>query len=108
MELDLAVTSYDLNSEFTLGALYTMEQEGIPVLTELMNNSQIFSSMICIKQTSRNSNKIYKWPTLSEPSHLEPTWRELCSVLHFMEREDLVELIKTNNLKGTYLSLIHI
>ena len=70
-----------------------MEQEGIPVLTELMSNSGKFSSMIGATEIDQQA-VIYKWPTLHVPSYHKPTWKKLRSILKVIEKENLAEAIK--------------
>ena len=88
-----AVTSFDLDDKFTLGALYSLEQDGIPVLTELIDNSRMLHSLVC-RMTTDQDSKMYKWPTLHAPSPYEPTWKKLCSILQLNDKEELAEDIK--------------
>ena len=71
-----------------------MEQEGIPVLTELMSNSGKFSSMIGATEIDQQA-VMYKWPTLHVPSYDKPTWKKLCLILQFLEKKTLAEAIKS-------------
>lgn len=86
--------SLSLDDQFTLGALYSMEQQGISVLTELTDNSSKFSSMVCVEEIDENSNIVYKWPTLHFPSLHQPTWEKLCSVLQSSGKKDLAKAVR--------------
>ena len=80
----------DLGSPLKLDVLYSMEQDKIPVLTELMNN-QIMRSIVC----QEDAEALYKWPTFTKPSHFKPTWENLCLILRLMANmTDLVKKIK--------------
>lgn len=86
----------DLDSEFSLGALYTMEQEGIPVLTEIISNGKKLSSVVSAPlDIDLTSSEVYKWPTLQVPSLYKPTWKKLCSILQLNDKESLAEEIKS-------------
>ena len=87
-----AVKTFDLDGQFTLGALYSMERDGIPVLTELIENGRRFHSNLCGMATDQDS-VMYKWPTLHTPSPYEPTWRKLCSILQLNDKEKLAAAI---------------
>ena len=86
--------SFDIDGEFTLGALYSMEQEGIPVLTELMSNSGKLSSMIGATEINQQE-ELFKWPTFQVPTYDKPTWKKLRSILKFLDEENLAEAIKS-------------
>ena len=96
-----AAENFDLGSHLMLDVLYSMEQDKIPVLTELMNNQNI-QSTVC----SENVEALYKWPTFTKPSFHEPTWENLCLILSLNNRKDLVktiiEYLKPNK-KGMHL-----
>ena len=85
-------TLFDPESCFSLEALYLMEKEKIPVLSELMHNSKIRSS-ICTQQVDQDSK--YKWPTVFEFSIHEPNWKTLCTILQLNRKEDLVKKINS-------------
>ena len=74
------------------------------MLTELIRNSRQFQSNVCTANIDQDS-KIYKWPTFHVPSHYEPTWKKLCSILQFNDKEDLAEAIKgyLKRKKGSYI-----
>ena len=86
--------TFDLDGQFTLPVLYSMEQEGIPVLTELIDNKRKICSNVCRTEDYQDST-MYKWPTLHAPSPYEPTWKTLCSVLQINKKEALAEDIKS-------------
>lgn len=92
--LSCTVKNLVLDGQFTLGALYSMEQQGIPVLTELIDNSSKLGSMVCSAEIDENSNIVYKWPTLHFPSLHQPTWEKLCSILQSSGRKDLAEAVR--------------
>ena len=81
--------SFDPGSPPMLDVLYSMEQDKIPVLTELIDSQKIRST-IC----SENTEALYKWPTFTEPSLYEPTWGKLCLILELANMNDLAEMIK--------------
>lgn len=94
-----AAETFDLSSHLMLDVLYSMEQNKIPVLTELMNNQKVRSTIaIC----SENTETLYKWPTFTKPSFHKPTWENLCLILNLNKRKDLVNMIKEylKNKKG--------
>lgn len=83
---------FDLESPIMLDVLYSMEREKIPVLTELINNHDVRSTIICpesIKEVQQ-----FKWPTFSKPSAHKPIWKKLNLILELVEQNDLVEQIK--------------
>ncbi len=80
---------FDLGSHIMLDVLYSMEQDKIPVLTELINNKKIRST-VC----SENSESLYKWPTFTKPSMYEPTWEKLCLFLQLIDMNNLAKIIK--------------
>ena len=88
-----AVKTFDIDDHFTLDALYSMEQDGIPVLTELIENSRSFYSRLC-GMLSDQDLEMYKWPTLHAPSCYKPTWRKLCFVLQLNDKKKLTKAIK--------------
>ena len=84
-----AVMPFDLGNPVMLDVLYSMEQDKIPVLTELINNQKIRST-IC----SENTEALYKWPTFTKLSLYKPTWGKLCSILELVDMNDLIKMIK--------------
>ena len=93
--MTFSTETFDLESHFTLRAIYSMEQEGIPVLTELIDNRRKINSMICITEDDAQDSSIYKWPALHVPCVHEPTWKTLCSILQSIDKLDLVVAIKS-------------
>ena len=82
---------FDIGSPPTLDILYSMEQDKIPILTELIGNQKIQSTIII---SSENTEALYKWPTFTKPSLHEPTWENLCLILKLVKMNDLVKMIK--------------
>ena len=80
----------ELGNPVMLDVLYSMEQDKIPVLTELVSNKKIRSTIIC----SENAETLYKWPTFTRPSLYEPTWENFCFVLNLLKMNDLVKMIE--------------
>ena len=89
----MSTETFDLESHFTLRTIYSMEQEGIPLLTELIDNRKQINSMIGATEDTQDSS-MYKWPALHMPCIHEPTWKKLCSVLQSIDKLDLVVAIK--------------
>ena len=91
---------FDRNSHIALDILYFMEQEKIPVLTKLMYN-QVIRSTVC----SENSEAVYKWPTFTKLSLYEPTWEKLYLILRLVDMNDQVKMIKRylKKMKGTII-----
>ena len=73
-----------------------MERDGIPVLTELMNNQNV-RSVIC---PAENVEALYKWPTFTKPGFHEPTWENLYLILTLTDLDYLVKQIKSWKKKG--------
>ena len=96
--LSFAVQTSDLESQFTLGSLYSMEQNGIPILSEMITSNRELSSLVCTTEVDEEFY-VYKWPTLHFPSLHEPTWEKLCSVFQSNGREDLAKAVRSY-LKG--------
>ena len=103
-----AVKTFDLDGQFTLGALYSMERDEIPVLTELIENGRRIQSNLCSVATDQDS-RMYKWPTLHTPSPYKPTWRKLCFIFQLNDKEELAEDIKRylKQKKGTSVEALH-
>ena len=81
---------FDLNSHFTLDTLYSMEKEGIPVLTKLLQNEKLYAA-IC----APGPGPIYMWPTIYTcPSIHEPTWKNLCLLLELIQDSRLAKTTK--------------
>ena len=97
------VKTLNFDGQFTLGDLYSMERNGIPVLTELIENSRRFHSNLCGMATDQDSI-MYKWPTLHTRSPYEPTWRKLCFILQLNDKKKLAKAIKRylKQKKGSY------
>ena len=77
---------YDIESYIRLDILYSIEQEKIPVLTELMKNQNV-RSVVC----SESAEGTYKWPTFTKMSRHEPTWDKLLTILKLANLNDLVK-----------------
>ena len=90
-----AVIPFDLGSPVTLDVLYSMEQEKIPVLMELISNQKVRST-VC----SENEQALYKWPTFTKASLYKPTWEKLCLILKLNDMNDLVKKIEDYLRKG--------
>ena len=88
---------FDLESPIMLDVLYSMERDKIPVLTELIKN-KIIRSTIC----SEDMEARFKWPTFTKPSFHEPTWENLIPILQLVKRNDLIKSIEQylNKMKG--------
>ena len=82
--------SFDLDSPVMLDVLYSMERDEIPILTELVANKKIRST-ICIEDKEALS---FKWPTFTKASFHEPTWENLISILKLAEQDDLTKMIQ--------------
>ena len=81
---------FDLNSNFTLNTLYSMEKEGIPALTELLQNEMLYAT-ICVP----SPESVYMWPTIYAcPSVHEPTWKNLCLLLELIHEKRLAKKIR--------------
>lgn len=87
--MHLAAMSFDFDSPIMLDVLYSMERDKIPILTELVTNKMIRYT-IC----SEHEEAIYKWPTFTKPSFLEPKWKKLISILEMVEQNDLMKILK--------------
>ena len=85
-----AVIPFELGNPVMLDVLYSMEQDKIPVLTELISNQKIRSTIL----SSENTETIYKWPTFTKPSLHEPTWEKLCLILRLVNMNNVVKMIK--------------
>ena len=99
-----AVMPVDLGNPVMLDVLYSMEQDKIPVLTELISNQKIRSTIL----SSENTETIYKWPTFTKPSLHEPTWKTLCLILELANMNDLAKMIKDylKKMKGIYIVVV--
>ena len=83
------VMPFDLESPIMLDVLYSMERDKIPVLTGLINNKKIRST-ICTEDTDAS----FKWPTFTKPSFHEPTWENLIWILNLVKQSDIIKRIK--------------
>ena len=84
-----AAMPFDLDSPIMLDVLYSMERDEIPILTELVTNKKI-QSTICIE----DKEALFKWPTFTKASFHEPTWENLISILKLVKQNDLIKNIK--------------
>jgi hypothetical protein len=80
---------FDFDSPIMLDVLYSMEQDKIPILTEL-NTNKLIRYIIC----SKHEEAKYKWPTFTKPSFLKPIWKKLISMLGTIEQNDLMKNVK--------------
>ena len=94
-----ATETLDLESHFTLRTMYSMEQEGIPVLTELIDN---LNTKLCTTEDTQGSD-MYKWPALM-PCVYKPTWKRLCLIFESHDKLHLAIAVKSylEKKKGIY------
>ena len=70
-----------------------MEQKKIPVLTEIISNKKVRSTICCSEPNAMEAT-LYKWPTFTTPSLHEPTWDSLCLILKLIGMNELVKMIE--------------
>ena len=86
-----AVIPFELGNPVMLDVLYSMEQDNIPVLIELIGNQKIRS---IIYSNNTEAPRVYKWPTFTRASLHEPKWEKLCLILELVNMNDLAKMIK--------------
>ena len=91
---------FNLDSPIMLDVLYSMERDEIPILTELVKNKKIRST-IC----TEDKEAPFKWPTFTKASFHEPTWENLISILKLVKQDDLIKIIQQylKKMKGIVL-----
>ena len=103
-----AAMPFDLESPIMLDVLYSMERDKIPVLTQLINNKKIRSTIQCTHTELEDTDDSFKWPTFTKPSFHEPTWESLISILNLVKQNDIIKKIKRylKKMKGIIIIII--
>lgn len=85
----------------TIQGLTLLEEgAGIPILQQIQTKKSDFLRKLRIRQNTPLNNALETWLTKPVPSHIKPTWTNLCYVLRLMDLEPLVNKIED------YLSLV--
>ena len=87
------VLPFDPDSWVSMRALYFIERNGIPVLTELSTKTQEFQALIQVRQPNLPS-AIIKWLASPLFSHIKPTWKNLLLVFGILNLDHLAKQVE--------------
>ena len=81
---------YNPNEKFSFESLSLLQSAaGIPLLSELDRRRRKFLSLIRVKQTSTLEDALKRWITDGVPSHIQPTWKTIRSLLGLLDLDEL-------------------
>ena len=87
------VLPFDPDSWVSMRALYFIERNGIPVLTELSTKTEEFQALIQVRQPDLPST-IIKWLASPLFSHIKPTWKNLLLVFGILNLDHLAKQVE--------------
>ena len=91
-----AVTPFDLESNFTFKAPYSLGEAGIPLMSSLNNYHQQIQSMIGVPQYYPIIDlkaTFVRWTR--DRGSIPPTWRNLLQIVRQLNLDDLANQVET-------------